>query len=221
MPSATLDHMDRPGDQVTTSDAESAPRRVFRGVASVGVLLAALVIGGALMVWLVHPSLSGGGSVPNMFCTMPVDAVETLWVRQGPWDERCLVVIGSRTLATGVLLLALASVAFLLLLRTWLDRGLAKVPVIAFSGAIVAILIVAGWTLWPTVGRPGLPPSKDMVQRGFEQSRMNRASDGSYNWMWSVPGDNGRVWQCWAHRDALARPDFVQVGMYSCGRDPI
>lgn len=152
IPSPTLDCMDSPTGRLIRSNVASALRTTLRDIASVGVLLAGVVIGGALAVWVLPPPLPRGGWVPNMFCTMPVDAVETAWVGQGPWDERCLVVIGSRTIAMGVLLLALAGVACLLLLRTWLDRGLAKLPVIEFGVAIVAILAVAGGTLWPTCG---------------------------------------------------------------------
>lgn len=206
-----------PGTMPMTAQAANAPRTRLGRFASGGLLLVALVIIVATAAWVLHPTLPGHlRYLPNRFCATPIDAVETLWVGNSTnLDERCLVEVGSRTLAAGGLLLALVALALLLVLWWRLDRSRVRVPLIALSSVVVAMLVIGG-SVWAVVGRRGPPPSKEMVQLGFEQSGRNAPLDPADDWIWYVRGASGQYWVCSAHADAIARQDFVQTGMYSC-----
>lgn len=139
-------------------------RDVVRGAVHLSFVVVAVVIVGAVATWLVHPALHPPFN--NRFCTIPINSIESLWTKQlGPFDERCTVEIGSRTLAAGAVVLAIIASAVLVTLRWWLDRDPPISPTVLTrhgrtirrAGLLVVVAVAVGGGLVAWVFGTSLP----------------------------------------------------------------
>lgn len=84
-----------------------------RSLAIAGCGIALILVVAAVALWVIDPPMPMD---THRFCAQPIDAITTLWDRSrlgGPWDERCAVEVGPRTVAAGMTLIGLVALLIL------------------------------------------------------------------------------------------------------------